>query len=141
MGQTRDMKAADWGLLIGRLGFAGLLIGFHGWARFGRAFGYTVLGQQWTFVEIVAGLGFPFPAVFAVLSAFSESIGALLLGLGLFTRFAALALAINMGVATFSEAYKGDPFELPGLYFLLSLIFLAVGGGRFSIDRLWRRGR
>lgn len=129
----------DWGLLLGRVGFAALLVGFHGWARLGRAFNFAVLGQPWPFVAIVAGLGFPFPAVFAVLSAVAESVGALLLGLGLFSRPAALLVAINMGVATLSEAHKGDPFELPGLYFLLSLMFVILGGGKFGIASLWRR--
>ncbi|HEY7776103.1 MAG TPA: DoxX family protein, partial [Kineobactrum sp.] len=45
------------------------------------------------------GLGLPFPAVFAYLAAYTEAIGALLLLLGLATRWATLPLLVTMAVA------------------------------------------
>jgi putative oxidoreductase len=125
----------DIGLLVLRIGMAALLIGFHGWARLIRAFEYAVMGQPWTFVNLVQRLGFPYPPVFAVASALAESIAALLIGLGLFTRTGAVILVANMSVAFYNEAAKGDSFELPGLYLLLALVVLIAGPGRFTIRR------
>lgn len=127
------------GLLILRLGFASLLIGFHGWTRLGRAIGYVFYGQPWTFVDLVGRLGFPMPAVFAVLSATAESAGALLVAIGLFTRWGAALIAINMVVALFNEASKGDPLELPALYFLGAIAILLLGPGPWSLDGVLRR--
>src|SRR5262245_2693470 len=130
----KTAKFTDWGLLLLRLGFAGLLIYLHGFARLGRAFNYAVHGQTWTFVSLVERLGFPFPGAFAVISAMSESMGALLVGLGVLTRPAALFVVVNMAVATASEASKGDPWELPALYLLPALVVLVAGPGRLGLQ-------
>ena len=129
------------GLLILRLGFASLLLGFHGWTRLGRAIGYVFYGQPWTFVDLVGRLGFPMPAVFAVLSATAESVGAVLVAVGLFTRWGAALIAINMAVALFNEAAKGDPLELPALYLLGAVVILLLGPGRWSLDAVLQRKR
>ena len=129
------------GLLILRLGFASLLLGFHGWTRLGRAIGYVFYGQPWTFVDLVERLGFPMPAVFAVLSATAESVGALLVAVGLFTRWASALIAINMAIALFNEGSKGDPLELPALYFLGAVAILLLGPGPWSLDGVLRRKR
>jgi putative oxidoreductase len=118
-----------------RLGLAALLIGLHGWTRLGRAYNFVVHGQPWTFVDLVARLGFPFPPVFAVLSALSESAAVALIAIGLFTRPAAALVAVNMAVAFYNEAGKGDPFELPALYLLLALVVLVAGPGALAADR------
>lgn len=129
------------GILVLRLGFAALLIGFHGWSRLGRAIGYVAYGQPWTFVNVVERLGFPIPSVFAVLSASAESIGALLVAVGLFTRWASAIIAINMAVGLFNEASKGDPLELPALYLVGALAIMLLGPGRWSLDGLRARDR
>jgi putative oxidoreductase len=129
------------GLLILRLGFASLLLGFHGWTRLGRAIGYVFYGQPWTFVDLVGRLGFPMPAVFAVLSASAESVGALLVAVGLFTRWGAALIALNMAVALLNEASKGDPLELPALYLLGAIAILILGPGPWSLDGVLRRKR
>ena len=129
------------GLLVLRLGFASLLLGFHGWTRLGRAIGYVFYGHPWTFVDLVGRLGFPIPAVFAVLSATAESIGALLVAVGLFTRWGAAIITINMAVALCNEASKGDPLELPALYFISAVAILLLGPGHWSLDAVFRRKR
>ena len=125
----------DWGLLLFRLGFAALLIGLHGWTRLIRAFNFAVHGTAWTFVGVVERLGFPFPSVFAVLSALSESVAVAFIALGIFTRPAAAIVAFNMAVAFYNEAAKGDPFEVPALYLLCALAILVLGPGRFVAAR------
>jgi putative oxidoreductase len=123
----------DVGLLLLRLGFAALLVWLHGWHRLVQAFGYLFLGEPWTFVGFVGSLGFPYPVVFAVCSALAESVGALLVGLGLATRIGAAAVAINMSVAVFNEARGGDPIELPALYLLIAVTLLITGPGAFAL--------
>jgi putative oxidoreductase len=132
-------SGTDWGLLLLRLGFAALLIGLHGWTRLLRAYNFVVHGQPWTFVDLVGRLGFPYPSVFAVLSALSESVAVALIAVGLFTRPAAAIVAFNMAVAFYNEAGKGDPFETPALYLLLGLVVAVAGPGGLAIDRA--RGR
>jgi putative oxidoreductase len=137
------LNATDVGLLVLRLGCASLLIGFHGWIRLHRAADYVLFGQPWTFVSLVARLGFPWPPAFAVASAMAESIAAACMAVGLWTRWAAGIVAFNMAVALANEAFKGDPIELPALYFTGALVVAILGAGRVSLDgwRLARRER
>ena len=127
-------------LLVMRVGLAALLLAFHGAARFGHAFDYAVHGAPWPFVAVVAQLGFPLPPLFAVASALAESVAAALVGVGLWTRAAAVLIAIDMAVAIYNEARKGDSMELAGLYFLGAAVLALSGPGRFSIDG-WRGRR
>ncbi len=117
------------GVLILRL-FAGIAMMTHGYGKlFGGLEGFT---------ENVAGMGFPLPAFFAFMAAFSEFFGALLLTLGLATRVWALLLAVTMGVAAF-VAHAGDPFamrELALLYMAVWVFFLFKGAGNYSVDAL-----
>ncbi len=117
---------------------AALMVGFHGWSRIHRAIGYLFYQQQWTFVSVVERLGFPMPAVFAVLSVGAESVIPLLMAVGLFTRWSAAIVAINMTVALLNELFKGDPIELPALYLLGAVTIMLLGPGGLSVDG-WRR--
>jgi putative oxidoreductase len=135
-GARVETAALDLGLLVMRLGVAGLMFALHGWARLGRAFSYSVLGTEWPFANLVAGLGFPMAGMFAVASALSESIGAILVGIGLFTRPAAVFLAIDMTVALYNEMSGADPIELPALYFIAAVTVVMTGPGRYGLDTL-----
>jgi putative oxidoreductase len=93
------------------------------------------------FVQGVVKMGFPSPEVFAWLAALAEFGGGLLLAVGFLVRPAALAIAFNMGVAAF-VAHAADPFrtrEMALLFLALALVFLALGGGRFALDRRFQR--
>ena len=129
-----DSVVADLGLLIGRLG-AGLAMAFaHGLGKVQGIEGIT---------GMVAGMGFPAPALFAWLLALTEFVGALFIAVGLMTRPASLALAVAMGVAFFVK-HGADPFkakELAFVYLVLAVVFLLTGAGRFSVDRLINRGK
>lgn len=131
-------SSIDVGLLVLRVGFALLLVSLHGWNRLSQAFGYLFLGHTWTFPAFLGRLGLPYPLVFAVLSALAESVAATLVGVGIATRLAAAMVVINMSVAFFNEASKGDPFELPGLYLLIALTLVVAGPGAL---RLFARSR
>ncbi|NNF37863.1 MAG: DoxX family protein [Gemmatimonadetes bacterium] len=93
------------------------------------------------FVEQVAEIGFPAAAAFAFVAAWGEVLGGLLLAAGLFTRWAAAQLCIQMGVAAF--LYHGV-FPVVDLH-IAHVLFWAfgcltlVGAGRYSVDALIQR--
>jgi putative oxidoreductase len=85
-------------------------------------------------------MGFPLPALFAWAAALSESLGGLLLAVGLLTRPAAFFILVTMFVAAFIRQ-AGDPFlerELALLYGAVAIQFLLVGSGRFGLDAFFR---
>lgn len=93
------------------------------------------------FVEQVAGMGFPAAGAFAFVAAWGEVVGGLLLAAGLFTRFAAGQLCIQMGVAAF--LYHGvfpvvDLHITHVLFWTFGCLTL-LGGGRYSLDRIVSR--
>lgn len=93
------------------------------------------------FVENVAALGFPAPALFAWAASLAELGGGLLVALGLATRPAAAMAGFTMLVAAFG-AHGADPFsekELPLLYLAIMVAFVFMGSGRFGLDALVRR--
>ena len=76
-----------------------------------------------------------------------ELVGGILVALGLFTRPVAFLLSGELAVAYFQvHARRGffpiqNAGELAALYSFVFLLFAATGGGRYSLDALWRRGR
>jgi putative oxidoreductase len=105
-----------------------------GWGKFGRL---KDVG------EFFAGLGIPAPEFNAALVASVETVGGLMLVLGLFSRLAAVPLAFNMVVAyltahtdevkkLFTEDWTEFLEADPGPYLLASLIILRP---RASLDR------
>jgi putative oxidoreductase len=129
-GARLDSAVGDLGLFILRV-FAGLsLLMAHGLGKLPPSAG---------FVKGVQDLGFPAEA--AWLSTFAETVGALALTTGFMTRPAALLIAINLSVAGFLR-HAPDPYarkELPFLFLAVAVMFVLVGAGRYSIDRLMRR--
>jgi len=83
-------------------------------------------------------LHLPWPV--AYLSAYAELLGAGLLLLGLFTRFAGLTLAVILGVAIarvhWAYGLRGPGgFELPLVLCAGALALVFLGGGWLSLDR------
>jgi putative oxidoreductase len=70
------------------------------------------------------------------LVTFAETAGAVLLALGLLTRFAALTLVIDLGVAVFMvhKAASGGG-ELAFVYLAGYVALFFAGGGKFSLDK------
>ena len=87
-------------------------------------------------------MGVPYPLIWAYFAVFAESVAAVFLAIGLFTRLAALIIWIEMGVIIvfFQWQYgyfwtvKGYEYAL--LWWLLCLAIFFRGGGRYSVDRL-----
>lgn len=96
-----------------------------------------------------ADLGIPLAKASAVLVGSVESLGGLLLILGLMSRLAAIPLTFIMVVAfatahrdsvvvlfqTPSAALKEDPF----LFLLTCVIIIAFGSGKFAVDALLKK--
>jgi putative oxidoreductase len=137
------------------------LAGFYAWAReLSWPFIRLVLGSLLIFHAVISGklTGATSVAQFAAGLArrglepslplayvvfFNETIGAVLLILGLFTRVVAASIAIELAVITFVVYWpNGFRFNAPGagaeFTFLWGLMVFAValrGGGPYSLDR------
>ncbi len=124
------------GLLVLRLAL-GLIFIPHGLAK---------LKNPAELAGLIGKLGLPAPALFAWLVALLESVGAVLLIVGLATRLVALGLVVDMLVAivavrmrmmkapfTSTQQVQGWEFEFGLLAMALTLVF--TGAGRLALDR------
>lgn len=80
------------------------------------------------------GIGFPFATIWAALLIAIETIGAVCVVLGIFTRFWALCMAVEMVVAILAVKlpHNGN-IELEGLLFAGAITLVALGDGPLSI--------
>lgn len=142
MFQPPSYSVQSIGLLILRLGLGGYML-THGWGKFQR-----VISGNLQFGDPL-GIG---PEASLILAAGAEFGCAILVILGLFTRFAAIPLVFTMGVAAFI-AHGGDPWTMSGgrevfqetgeswaskepalMYLLAFLPLVFTGAGKFSLD-------
>ena len=120
-------------LLVQRLGIASI---FYFSARTKVEGWFTISdGTYELFRTEYAGVPLP-PDFAAVAATVSEHVFAILLVLGLFTRFSALALLGMTAVIQIFVYPDAWPTHLSWAGLLLPLI--ALGGGRLSLDRLLR---
>ena len=116
-------------------------------ARLTVAYGfYEPAMQKWSDISSVAGwfgtLGIPFPTLNAYLAASTETLGVVLLTLGLFTRLISLPLMVVMVVAistvhlTHGFSAGDNGFEIPLYYLLFLALFASLGAGKLSLDHL-----
>ena len=90
---------------------------------------------------------FHIPIYLALAAILAESLGALALIAGFFTRIAALAVTVDMAVAIYLVHWKngffmnwmgnqkGEGFEYHILAIAIGLALVIRGGGRWSVDR------
>ena len=114
---------------------------------------FLVHGGQKLFVFGLGGVagfmgqaGFPAPMLAAVVLTAVESLGGLALLLGLFTRWAAIPLAIVMLVAILAVHLKAGFFLPDGYEFALTLLganvaLALLGSGEASVDGVLERRR
>jgi putative oxidoreductase len=126
-------SASDYGYTLVRVTI-GLILFVHGW---GKLTGPGLEGVTGMFGRM--GLGAA--GVFALAAIFLETIGALCVAAGLFTRFFAAALAIEMLIALYVAHWaKGFSVSAGGYEYvlLLGVVLFAIalrGGGPYSVDR------
>jgi putative oxidoreductase len=113
----------------------GYILLMHGWTKVGAGAGAIAS-------NIMAKNGLEPSIAFAYAAMFLETIGAICIILGLFTRFFAAALAIEMAIAlVFVHAAKGFAAGQGGFEYvlLLGIVLFVIairGGGRYSVDRM-----
>lgn len=114
----------------------GLTIFVHGWGK--------VMGGAAGIAGYFAKLGMPAPGAMAYWAIFIETVGALCVAAGLFTRFFAAVLAIEMLIALILvHSHNGFLVSVSGgkngmeYVLLLGVVLLAIairGGGPYSVD-------
>ena len=126
-------QAQGWGIAILRV-VVGIVFLAHGGQKL---FVWGLGGVAGFFAQI----GIPAPMLAAVVVTLVECLGGLALLLGLFTRWAAIPLAINMLVAILTVHLRGGFFVPEGAEFTLTLLAANVtlallGSGEASVDKL-----
>jgi putative oxidoreductase len=132
----------EWAPTVARLALA-IAIFPHGAQKvFGWFGGYGISATIAAFSQQMG-----IPPFFTVLAILTEFLGTIALALGLFTRAAALAIAIEMVVAVslvhaqygfFMNWYgnkQGEGFEYHLLAVGLAVVLMIAGGGALSLDR------
>ena len=114
----------------------GLLMAYHGLEVF-----QPQLLQEYAKWEIIQNL--PAPLAMVYIGKGLELITGILFVIGLFTRTAAIMMAIDMLFICFKigggKFYYQD--QHPFLFALLALVFFFYGAGRFSFDYLFTRNK
>jgi|SRR5699024_7716583 len=127
----------DFGGFILRVGVSLIMIFQHGLPKLMLLFG----DKEIDFVDPI-GLGV---LTSFLLVVFAEFLCSVFLLLGLWTRWAAIILAVNMFVAVFVQLEGMSFSDLPkqsAALFLVSYLAMAfLGGGRFSLDKILRAGK
>lgn len=104
---------------------------------------HKVFGGLHHHAQMVAGLGLP--AWLGYVSSFTEFLGGILLLAGLFTRAAAFAICLNLGVAIWKvhlhNGLTGDHgLEFPLAAATLALALIFFGSGPIAMDHILRGG-
>ena len=131
--QVLNDKSTEYACLLVRVATALIMLFSHGvgkWTNFSKIapnfpdpFGF--LGSTFSLALVVG----------------SEVFGAILLALGLLTRWASFSLLFTMMTAAFVVHWP-DPFknkELAILYALIFFFFTARGGGKYSLDHFLKK--
>ena len=92
-------------------------------------------------------MNYPAPLLSAYLAGITETLGVILLIIGLGTRFISIPLMIVMLVAIFTVhigngfAAGDNGFEIPLYYFLMLFTLMVYGSGKVSVDYLIKTRR
>ncbi len=85
---------------------------------------------------LIAQVGFPAPVILALWITFNESVGALFLGCGLFTRVLAASAALGMAGALYTSVRLGEDWLRAALYLIVFIGLSFTGPCKLSVDRL-----
>lgn len=119
----------DLGLLILRLTVGHTMFWEHGLGKLTK----IIQGEEIAFADPL-GIGM---VLSFYLVTFAEAICAILLALGLFTRFSALVLLFNGAVIVYYNYSTGSShLEIAMLYLAIYVTLFLTGSGKYSIDKL-----
>ena len=122
------------GLLLMRIIGGSMMVYNHGWGKI------TAGPEKWNRLghALTDIIGFEFLSTFfGFMAAFSESVCALLIVIGLFTIPASILLSFTMFVAIMNHIIDNEMPELAIMYCLLSLVLIVSGPGNYSLDKKW----
>ena len=111
----------------------GLILAVHGWGKISR-------GAE-AMAPVFQKMGYDHPVPLIWFLAFVEFVGGLGIALGLFTRFFAAMVTIEMAVIMFAHylpngfSWLNRGYEFVLLWGLVSLAVWWRGGGPYSLDR------
>jgi putative oxidoreductase len=114
----------------------GAILFMHGYAKLAN----VGIGRVAT--NFGTSYGLPMPNVLAYSAVFLETVGAICIAIGLFTRFFAAAIAIELLIAMLAAHWaKGFSVGAGGYEYVLFLgiVMFAIalrGGGPYSVDRV-----
>lgn len=108
------------------------------WSSFGQLNDSTLTLFQEEFKLHILGnvIDYPFPTLMAYGSGLAEICLPVLLALGLFTRFAGLGLLVMTAIIQLTVP-TGWPIHITWAAMAAGIILL--GGGKLSVDWLWRK--
>jgi putative oxidoreductase len=125
-------RLAPYAAFFMRLAVGGVLL-HHGWTKFENGIP-AVAGY-------LHGIGFPFAPFWAVVLIAIETIGAICVLLGVFTRIWATLMAVEMAVAILAvRVPKGANIELEALLLAGAVTLVALGDGPLSIAVKFKHG-
>jgi uncharacterized membrane protein YphA (DoxX/SURF4 family) len=84
---------------------------------------------------LIAQMGFPAAVILALWITFNESVGALLIGCGLFTRVLTTSAALGMAGALYTSVRLGEDWLRAALYLIVFVTLSLTGPGKLSIDQ------
>jgi putative oxidoreductase len=134
----------DGALLALRMGSGLFLVATFGWHKF---LGYLLLiraGDSLAtsgLAPLIQKMGFPVPALLAIYAVVNESVGALFVACGLWTRVAAFCAALSMAGALYISLRLGEEPLRAALYLTMFSTLALTGPGKFSIDYMVERRR
>ena len=111
----------------------GVILAVHGWGKITRGIEPSA--------ALLAKLGYSSPTALVYFLIFVELVGGLAIVAGLFTRFFAAAVTIEMAVIVFAHylpngfSWLNRGYEYTLLWGLVALAILWRGGGPYSLDR------
>lgn len=134
---AKNNNISGWSLTILRL-VLGVIMAYHGYLKL------FVKGALPATAQFFAQIGIPLASYAAVLVAFLEFAGGLLLILGLLTRWVSVLLIVEMLVAFFKVHLRQGFFITPQAYgyefillILAVLVFVLINGsGSFSLGKM-----
>ena len=129
---TANSNYHSLGLLLLRIIGGIMMVYNHGWRKI------TADPEKWNRLghALTDFIGLEFLSTFfGFMAAFSESVCALLIVIGLFTRPASILLFFTMFVAIMNHIIDNEMPELAIMYCLSSLVLILSGPGKFSLDQ------
>ena len=132
---NENPNSKDLALLFLRLIPGYYFIVYHGWNKIINPAKWAKLGNAFTkyFGDI---LDFANP-LFGFLAAFSESVCAILIMIGLFTRSSSFLALATMFFAAFNHITTTGSPEKAWLYFCIFLAIMLIGPGKYSVDKIF----